>query len=331
MKATMEMDSRTRIFFQYLIVTWLSMYNACAEQSSGMYTEYGNYLKDHVMERRPGIGIEGCTFACLDHSKCRSINVDLTTHMCELNNASKEDFPEHMTRKHRSLYATDDFKPPLFQPSCAAYLKYDPSLKSGYYWISIRRKKRRVYCDMERFGGGWTLVVTINALNNDHLQRAENNCADSVTCVTLIETDIPGRKLSDEDIHEIVGVDGVFLVEPVSSPLSTTNKNKDAVFYKIPSGSQNFDSSCRKTINICPRVIISFSYPYKWETNPCTSLSQGYRIYGHPISVFDSHDDGECGSFWYPSASSYRRVLYGFPKSGYTGIYNKRQGYLWVK
>ncbi|EDO33711.1 predicted protein [Nematostella vectensis] len=214
-----------------------------------MQTEYGTYLKGHVMEERPGIGVEGCTSGCLDHADCRSINFDRTTHMCELNNASKEDFPEHVTRDHRSLYATNDFhEEPIFEESCAHWLKRYPDLKTRYYWIKTKnkRKKMRVYCDMERFGGGWTLVVTINAKNNDHLQKAENNCADSVTCVTFTETDIPGRKLSDEDIHEIAGNEGVFQVEVPLNSLSIDAVNKNAtVFYKIPSGAQSFDSSCK--------------------------------------------------------------------------------------
>ena len=29
----------------------------------------------------------------------------------------------------------------------------------------------------------------------------------------------------------------------------------------------------------CPRIIISHHYPYKWETNTCTSLDVGYHIW----------------------------------------------------
>ncbi|XP_048583848.1 uncharacterized protein LOC116610167 [Nematostella vectensis] len=240
-----------RHFYTHLY-SWLLLYRACAEQCSnnGMQTEYDTYLGGHVMERRPGIGVEGCTFACLDHADCRSINIDLTTHMCELNNATKEDFPEHLTRRPRSLHSTNDFSnKPFFEASCGDWLKRDPNLKSGYYWVKTKRKKTLAYCDMERFGGGWTLVVTISAMNSDHLQRAENNCADSTTCVIFTETDIPGRKLSDEDILDIVGTDGVFMVETAYSPMAKSgSKNKETVFYKIPSGSNNFNSSCRYTV-----------------------------------------------------------------------------------
>ena len=50
------------------------------------------------------------------------------------------------------------------------------------------------------------MVVSISSNNNDHLQRPEHNCLNSVLCVPFINVTIPGRKLADEDIQEI----GVF-------------------------------------------------------------------------------------------------------------------------
>ncbi|KAJ7372444.1 hypothetical protein OS493_018950 [Desmophyllum pertusum] len=52
--------------------------------------------------------------------------------------------------------------------------------------------------------------------------------------------------------------------------------SKDTVFYQIPSGPENLDSSCAS--KSCPRIIISHSYPYQWETNSCTSIDVGYHI-----------------------------------------------------
>ena len=57
-------------------------------------------------------------------------------------------------------------------------------------------------------GGGWTLVASISAQNNDHLQRAEHNCFDSELCVPFANASISGRKFSDEDIHEIAVNEG---------------------------------------------------------------------------------------------------------------------------
>ena len=52
------------------------------------------------------------------------------------------------------------------------------------------------------------MVVSISSKNNDHLQRKANNCLNSILCVPFAENDITGRKLSDEDIHELAQFEG---------------------------------------------------------------------------------------------------------------------------
>jgi len=182
--------------------------------------------------------------------------------------------------------------------SCAEIHKEFPQTESGYYWIHIGNRDAQVYCDMKNYGGGWTLAVSISSKNNDHLQRNANNCLNSVLCVPFAENNITGRKLSDEEIHKLAHTEGTFRVDVL--------RNQAIVFYQIPSGPEHFNSLCAR--GSCPRIIISHSYPYKWETNTCTTTDVGYRISGGCHSVFDGHDDGECGDtdnpIWHSSGYS---------------------------
>lgn len=59
-------------------------------------------------------------------------------------------------------------------------------------------------------GGGWTLVVSISSSNNDHLNRGVVNCLLPNRCVENVTSDIPTRKMSDEEIHEIATTEGKF-------------------------------------------------------------------------------------------------------------------------
>ena len=52
------------------------------------------------------------------------------------------------------------------------------------------------------------MVVSISSKNNDHLQRNVNNCLNSVLCVPFAETNITGRKLSDDDIYKLAQTEG---------------------------------------------------------------------------------------------------------------------------
>ena len=52
--------------------------------------------------------------------------------------------------------------------------------------------------------------MSVSSKNNDHLQRKANNCLNSIMCVPLEnETNITGRKLSDEDIHKLAENEGI--------------------------------------------------------------------------------------------------------------------------
>ncbi|XP_022806204.1 uncharacterized protein LOC111343320 isoform X2 [Stylophora pistillata] len=218
----------------------------------------------------------------------------------------------------------DEFK------SCSEILNKWPDAESGYYSIDIRNRKEDVYCDMKNYGGGWTLVVGISSKNNDHLQSVRNNCINDSLCVSFTDQD-QGRKLSDSDIHELARTEGTFRVDVLKSDGTLSH----TVFYQIPSGPNKFNSACRR--GNCPRIIISHSHPYHWETNNCTSTAAGYRISLGCNSVFDGHDNLECNnSEWFSSKYADERALYGYPcheipDHDSRGIYINRRGRLYVK
>ncbi|KAK3752983.1 hypothetical protein QZH41_016291, partial [Actinostola sp. cb2023] len=129
--------------------------------------------------------------------------------------------------------------------SCAEVKKNKHSARSGYYTINVRGKHRRVYCDMEGFGGGWTLVVSISASNNNHLQTAENNCSDSLLCVKHSTSNIASRKLSDQDIIALASDEGTFRVDKLGSSPCTA-------FYQVM-------TSCRIGLPVSePRLHVIF-------------------------------------------------------------------------
>ncbi|XP_073254841.1 uncharacterized protein [Porites lutea] len=139
--------------------------------------------------------------------------------------------------------------------------------KSGYYWVHIKGKKTEVYCDMDNYGGGWTLVASINSSSNNHLLRAEVNCFNSTPCVEFTKTSISCRKLADQDIYEIATHEGTFRVDQVTNGYVGFFQNNQA-YQEYPA------KVC------CPRIITSHVYPYQWESN-CRGIRNGYFIVRH--------------------------------------------------
>ncbi|CAH3106835.1 unnamed protein product [Porites lobata] len=185
--------------------------------------------------------------------------------------------------------------------SCAQIQQLVPDAKSAYYWVHIKGKKTEVYCDMDNYGGGWTLVASISSSSNNHLLRAEVNCFNATRCVEFTKTSISCRKLADQDIHEIATHEGTFRVDQVT--------NGYVGFFQIPAGARMFNSECHTYS--CPRIITSHVYPYQWESN-CRGIRNGYFIVRQ---------------------SCYReskRVLYGYPCHS-LGIYRNKAGLLFVK
>ncbi|XP_020896516.2 uncharacterized protein LOC110235400 [Exaiptasia diaphana] len=280
----------------------------------------GTYLKGHVFHTSSVPGLQQCTAACLNHYQCKSSNFGFVNRTCELNNVDKFDSPSDLVPRPGFSYSGWKTKQP--SRSCAEIKQRNPSnTVSGYYTVFVRGQQRQVYCDMENFGGGWSLVVSINASNNDHLQTIENNCKDSFLCVPHSKSNVEGRKMSDEDIIALASTEGTFRFDRFGSTPGTS-------FYQLPGGPNHFSSSCYASN--CARMIMSHHYPYKWESN-CKGISVGYKIFHH---VFDNHDKDECGFRWESSQFITRgpgRFLYGYKAYGNTGIYFKEEGSLFVR
>ncbi|CAH3017192.1 unnamed protein product, partial [Porites evermanni] len=215
-----------------------------------------------------------CIDICDKLSQCRSINFNWVHFLCELNKADVHIAPQSLITSKGFVYLDNPWI--KFQlvscgkTSCAHIQQLVPDAKSGYYRVHIKGTKAQVYCDMDNYGGGWTLVASISSSSNDHLLRAEVNCYNSTRCVEfeLTNTSIPCRKLSDPDIHEIATQEGIYLVMRAYNVLLFTA-------LQIPGGVRQFNSECYTYS--CPRIIVSHVYPYQWESN-CRGVLNGYPI-----------------------------------------------------
>lgn len=284
----------------------------------------GYYLSGHVTSTMIVSSLSECVTTCVTKIRCRSLNFRLKNKSCELNDAGRHAHPKDYGPKAGCIYMDVSESP----KSCAAIQQEWSQAESGYYWITIGNREVQVYCDMTSYGGGWTLVVTISSKSNDHLQGTEVHCFQPTLCVPFVEenSDIAARKLADKDIQEMMYFEGTFRVDVLKKDVTY------AVFYQIPSGPEKFNSTCG--YGTCPRIIISHSYPYQWETNNCTNIDVGYRIHRGCHRVFDGHDDGECDHPWGSSKYHGRRALYGYPQchvENNHGIYLNNSGMLFVK
>ncbi|XP_032241985.1 uncharacterized protein LOC116620312 [Nematostella vectensis] len=311
-----------------LVLFHLSVIAKADKCDQKQLTQYGFYLKNHKYDAKKVNNLLECLKLCNTDPKCITINFSLFDKECELNDDSGIEWD--LVKLPHSIHGILKKK----ASSCYQLKKSNPLLKSGYYDVIVKGKKRNVYCDMDNFGGGWSLVVSISKSSHAHLQSSEIDCQDVLKCVPFPESPFPAKKLSDEDIRALASDgEGTFRVDVVNGPAT----NNFSIFYQIPSGAQNFNSSCSGATCMgtgcvgaeCPRIIISYSQPYVWESN-CKGTDVGYLIATPNHKVFDGHDNSECGSSWYSSKFTLYgvRALYGYITPG---IFEEREGVLFVK
>ncbi|XP_071798358.1 fibrinogen-like protein A [Asterias amurensis] len=104
-----------------------------------------------------------CVRNCHIDAKCISVNYIETKLICELNKASRAEYPDELLKDCESMYfdAEESTRrlPALQQCSCLDLLK-DGQTESGEYYISPPSisKGLKVYCDMETDNGGWIVI-----------------------------------------------------------------------------------------------------------------------------------------------------------------------------
>ncbi|XP_033624589.1 ficolin-2-like [Asterias rubens] len=100
-----------------------------------------------------------CVSYCHSEHECKSVNYRLKDQRCELNNATKDQYPDNFVVEYGTIYYDDDVKTPnssLF--GCNELLEV--GIESGIYTIfpSGFPEGLRVYCDMTTTGGGWIVI-----------------------------------------------------------------------------------------------------------------------------------------------------------------------------
>ncbi|XP_071794514.1 ficolin-2-like [Asterias amurensis] len=154
------MDSKALFSFCVVFIT-LSNQNFCSFQpTTDFFGAKYRALQGFVLSSTKAVSSVTCVRDCMIDPRCVSINYFDSEKRCELNSATKTQFPGSFTYNQRSFYYDEDRGTTLLPEfaSCKELLHAaGGNISSGVYTIfpSNLTEGLEVYCDMEGNDGGW--------------------------------------------------------------------------------------------------------------------------------------------------------------------------------
>ncbi|XP_029185444.2 uncharacterized protein LOC114953371 [Acropora millepora] len=148
----------------------LSMCASCDFQGCKTAASVGGFrFPGHTISTHSEPSIWSCFRSCKLKMplKCHSINYNLETFQCEINNRTKNGKPHDFVYRSEYVYLENPFRARLGAVqslpglSCKDIKDSNEDSATGEYWIdpTISNDAFTVFCDMQTDGGGWTLVA----------------------------------------------------------------------------------------------------------------------------------------------------------------------------
>ncbi|XP_071794513.1 ryncolin-1-like [Asterias amurensis] len=149
------------VFLAFSTVEVLSL-NSCSFLATTDFVVAKRWvLQGYVFNSTKAVSSVTCVRDCMIDPRCVSINYFDSEKRCELNSATKTQFPGSFTYNQRSFYCDEDRGTTLLRSEfacCKELLQAaGGNISSGVYTIfpSSLSEGLEVYCDMEGNDGGW--------------------------------------------------------------------------------------------------------------------------------------------------------------------------------
>ena len=143
----------------------ISLQNQCSKLSveCNMYPADSRALQASTYRSITVYSHVVCGNLCHSDMRCQSINYYQTSHLCELNNASRAQYPDNFITHYGSVYFDADVETPL--SSVPRYSSCQKLLDAGHDASDIYTifpagfsDGLTVYCDMDTDGVGWIVI-----------------------------------------------------------------------------------------------------------------------------------------------------------------------------